>query len=352
MIRAIDPSRRTLPISKWPAKDRSAWIHAIQDGDLLEGRGPAAHWAERTKETNIQHYGRWLGWLAWQGRLDPAADPADRITRETVSAYVDHLRRIVAPKTRLSMLVGLKVVVKAMAPDRSWRWLQDACNRLQRIATPSRDKRLRVRSSRDIYTAALDQLERTVTDTPDLEQAIAYRDALMLALLAARPVRVKNMTSIEIGRHLVRQGNTWHLQFEAGEVKNRVPLDFTVPASLAAHVDHYLDRVRPAFPQAASSRLLWLNRYGTRLGRQFVYWRITKLTRRLFDQAINPHLLRDCAATTLAVEAPEIVAVARPLLGHTHAETTERYYIQASQLMASRRINALLDALKAQAKDR
>jgi hypothetical protein len=25
------------------------------------------------------------------------------------------------------MLVGLKVMVQAMAPERSWRWLQDAC---------------------------------------------------------------------------------------------------------------------------------------------------------------------------------------------------------------------------------
>ena len=170
----------------------------------------------------------------------------------------------------------------------------------------------------------------------------------MLALLAARPLRVKNMTAIKTGRHLLHHGNEWHLTFEADEVKNKQPLDYTVPISLVPYLEHYLAVVRSVFPGASESRLLWLNQYGSKLGRQFVYWRITNLTKRLFGRAINPHLLRDCAATTLAVEAPEIVKAARPLLGHRHAETTERYYIQADQLTASRRLNDILADLKAQ----
>ncbi len=349
MPRPIDPSRRSLPFREWPALDQEYWSRAVSPGDILDGQGPAVHWADRTKETNIQHYGRWLGWLTWQERLDPEAHPADRVSRENLAAYVAHLRKIVAPKTQLSMLVGLKVAIKAMAPDRSWRWLQDLCNRIQRTAKPSKEKRLLVRSSEEIYSTALQELDRAATETPDLKAAIAFRDALMLALLAARPLRVKNMTAIEIGRHLLGDGGEWNLTFEAHEVKNRQHLDFTLPRSLVPYLDHYLAVVRPMFPGATESRLLWLNQYGPRLGRQFVYWRITKLTKRLFGRAINPHLLRDCAATTLAIEAPEIVRAARPLLGHRYAGTTEKYYIQADQLTASRRINAILDVIKAEA---
>ena len=348
MPRPIDPSRRSLPFQEWPANDQNAWSQAIQPGDILDGQGPAAHWAERTKETNIQHYGRWLGWLSWTSRLDPTVCPAGRVTRDAVGNYIVHLRDIVAPRTQLSMLVGLKVTINAMASDLSWRWLQDACNRVQRIATPIRNKRLLVRSSEEIYLTALKELNRTISNTPDLKAAIAYRDALMLALLTARPLRVKNMTAIETGRHLLHHGNEWYLTFEADEVKNKQPLDFTVPMFLVPYLEHYLAVVRSVFPGASESRLLWLNQYGSNLGRQFVYWRITKLTKRLFGRAINPHLLRDCAATTLAVEAPEIVKAARPLLGHRHAETTERYYIQADQLTASRRLNDILADLKTQ----
>lgn len=38
-----DPRRRCMRLSEWPALDRSAWAAAIADGDILSGRGPAAH---------------------------------------------------------------------------------------------------------------------------------------------------------------------------------------------------------------------------------------------------------------------------------------------------------------------
>jgi len=66
MPRPIDPSRRSLPLKEWPAIDQEHWSRAISPGDILDGQGPAVHWAVRTKETNIQHYGRWLGWLGRQ----------------------------------------------------------------------------------------------------------------------------------------------------------------------------------------------------------------------------------------------------------------------------------------------
>ncbi len=82
-----------------------------------------------------------------------------------------------------------------------------------------------------------------------------------------------------------------------------------------------------------------------------VYQRITRLTRRLFGTPINPHLLRDCAASSLAVVSPEVARAAAPLLGHRHFSTTERYYIQADNLAASRRLGSILDKLKAAAED-
>jgi hypothetical protein len=123
MARPVDPMRRALPISEWPLTDRQAWTTAQMKGDVFDDGGGAAHWASRTRLTNIQHYGRRLGCLCWTGILHGAAVPADRVTRETVRAYNRHLETIVAPRTRLSMLVGLKVMMQTMAPDRNWRWL-------------------------------------------------------------------------------------------------------------------------------------------------------------------------------------------------------------------------------------
>src|SRR4051812_13545632 len=51
------------------------------------------------------------------------------------------------------------------------------------------------------------------------------------------------------------------------------------------------------------------------------------ITRRLVGVAINPHLLRDCAATSLSTVSPAAALSAAALLGHRQFATTERYYI-------------------------
>jgi hypothetical protein len=42
-----------------------------------------------------------------------------------------------------------------------------------------------------------------------------------------------------------------------------------------------------------------------------------------------------------------MVQTSPPLMGHRHASTTARYYVQARNLEASRRINGMLDRIKA-----
>ncbi len=73
-----------------------------------------------------------------------------------------------------------------------------------------------------------------------------------------------------------------------------------------------------------------------------VYIAFTRITTELFGKPINPHLFRDCAATTLASHSLRGAMAAPGLLGHLSAKTTEKHYIHARQLEASRQINKLL----------
>jgi site-specific recombinase XerC len=231
------------------------------------------------------------------------------------------------------MLVGLKVMMQAMAPERSWRWLQDVCNRVQINARPSKDKRARMRPTAEIFAAAIAELERLPADGLSIKQTVAYRDALMLAFLASRPLRVKNFTALELGRHLVQTEEGWLISVSAGETKTHQSISFELPEQLLPWFEHYLAEVRPLFPQAQVSSRLWLGKSGP-LG-DVIGSRITKLTRRLFGTPINPHLLRDCAASSLAAVSADVARAAAPLLGHRHFSTTERWYIQADNLAAS-----------------
>jgi site-specific recombinase XerD len=242
-------------------------------------------------------------------------------------------------------------MMQAMAPDRNWRWLQDACNRVQINARPSRDKRMRMRPTGEIVAAALAELELLPTSDLSVKAALAYRDALMLALLAARPLRKKNFTALELGRHLIRTEEGWLITIPAEETKTHQPISFEVPEPLIPWFERYLSEVRPQFPQAAESSRLWLGKDGVMRDPHVVRHRITKLTRRLFGTPINPHLLRDCAASSLAAVSVDMARAAAPLLGHRHFSTTERYYIQADNLAASRRLGSILDRLKTASED-
>ena len=264
-----------------------------------------------------------LGYLAWTGTLDADTAPADRVTREAVRAYHQHLATLVAPITRLSMLVGLKVMMQAMAPDRSWRWLQDVCNRIQITARPSKDKRSRMRPTAEIVAAALRELKSLPCPVTTIKQALAYRDAFMLALMAARPLRVKNFAGLELGRHLTRTEHNWLITIPAAETKTKQPIAFDLPEMLLPWLERYLSEVRILFPGAAESTRLWMGKDGVLTDQQSIGDRITRLTRRLFGTSINPHLLRDCAASSLANDSVEMAQAAPALLGHRHRSTTE-----------------------------
>lgn len=75
MNKHIDPTRRGLRYPEWPQIDRDAWEKAVAPGNVFDGRGPAAHWAPRTKTTNIVNYGRWLAFLKNTGLLGPDCSP-------------------------------------------------------------------------------------------------------------------------------------------------------------------------------------------------------------------------------------------------------------------------------------
>ena len=192
--------------------------------------------------------------------------------------------------------------------------------------------------------AAIAELDR-LSGTPLRRriERVAFRDALMLAMLAARPLRLRNFAQLGIGRHLRREGSCWLIVLAGEEVKNRYPLEHAVPDSLVPFLERYLERVRPTF--GGHGPEVWLGFEGQPLTAHSIYGRILLVSQRLLGVAINPHLLRDCAATSLSTVSPAAALAAAALLGHRRFATTERHYIRANQLEAGRTINAVLAKL-------
>jgi hypothetical protein len=71
----------------------------------------------------------------------------------------------------------------------------------------------------------------------------------------------------------------------------------------------------------------------------------SRLSRRL-GLRITPHDVRDAAATTWAIWAPDQIGISRDLLGHSDLRTTTKYYNRARGIEASRAYSQLIAGMR------
>ena len=331
-------SWRNIPVDQWPELDQFAWRRAVASRGLLDDGGGLANLRPSTQRLRAGAYGHWLGWPGVSGRLDPMLPPAERLTPEAIDQFVSSIRLRNAPCTVSMKVSSLWLAVRAMFPDRDWAWLGAIALRLNRRAEPAREKRSRLIPPKVLLAFDIELMETAEHTNGDRRRppVAIYRDGLMIALLAARPLRSRNFLEIEIDRHLIWQAGTFYLLFSGQETKNHRFLEFPIPAELIPFMKRYLDHHRPALcndHERLGSRL-WLSKDGRPLAQSNFYQNITQLTRARFGKPINPHLFRDCAATFIALDEPEQVQITMNILGHTSLATSERYYNDAQSLAA------------------
>jgi integrase/recombinase XerD len=108
--------RRALPLDAWPKPDRIAWTEAIAEGDILDGRGPAAHWAATTRSAVMAAYGRWLGFLVVSESSILAEDPVRRLTQDRLTSYLSHLAQTAGTMGRHMFFAKLRDAVRVIYP--------------------------------------------------------------------------------------------------------------------------------------------------------------------------------------------------------------------------------------------
>lgn len=352
----VDKIRRCLPVAAWPASDRAHWQASFGSGGLFDDLGPGAGWSAASRRKTASGYGRWLRWLQDQGLCDPALPPGQRVTHARVAAYVDELRGSVSSMTLFCRIQELADALRVLAPGEDWGWLRQLQCTLQGRATPSRDKRQRLRPAGEL--AALgEQLMANSTTNPNwskLRQAVRYRDGLMIALLAHRPMRRKNFAELRLGQQVVQAQGRHTLNLAAAETKTRAAYQAAWPVALENNLSTYLKVHRPVLlagergSVASATDALWISETGTHLEAGALAVRIKRLTEAAFGRSLSPHLFRDSAATSIAIDTPLHVRDSQHVLGHSSFATTERYYNQARSLEAARHWQQTLAELRAQ----
>jgi hypothetical protein len=318
-------SGKVLRLEKWPEADRAAWAAALAEGDVFDGRGPAAHWAVGSRRSVASGCGRWIGYLTAAEPDTLALPPAERLTRVRLRVYLDHLRAEITPPGVFNYAKHLLDAIRVMAPAQEWAWLKAIVWRLEGQGQSRRGKAARLVSPHRLIELGTSLMNGADHESDPLKGAIAFRDGLVIALLACRPIRRRNLAMIEIGRHLVQAGSRWHLTFGAEETKNRQPYEAALPQHLTPCLERYLAEFRPRFPRAADHTALWASAKGCAMTEGALYAAVCKRTATAFGKAINLHLFRYIAATEIAYAAPASIGIARDLLGHGDLRSIDRH---------------------------
>jgi integrase len=242
-----------LPYAAWPVEDRTRWEVAFQVGtELFEDSGPAAHLAERT----------------WQPKSCGGV---------TIAIYLYHLW----------------FTLRYICPSEDWSWLLTISKRIAAQAKPKPEKHHLV-TSETLYALGIELMDYgngNAAKNISMTHALAYRDGLIIALLALIPLRRRTLAALRIGKHLVQSGDLWALDIPAEDTKTKRPLEFPISAELSGRIDLYLKQFRCRIPRAETHDGVWASSRANVRG-------------------------------------------AKDLLGHASFDTTEKYYIMAQSRIA------------------
>ena len=326
----------------WPAAERAAWARATDARDFFDDQAVAAGWRPKTRKQARSAYSRWLAYLArtWPDELTKPI--AARDMPSLIEAYCRELSSRVQPMSIAAELQHLLLALRALEPGEPWKWLARLQYRWQRRAVPT-DRRSQIVDPRVLWALGRQLMDSADTAGECLDQARQYRDGLIIALLTFVPLRRRSLTALRLGQHVRRVGDGYVVELDADDTKAGHPVSFEVPPVLVPYLERYVTEYWTYFPAVASETALWRSSKGGGLGAEAIYEVVCRRTKAALGFAVHPHLFRAIAATAIAREAPEDIAIARDLLTQARLQTTAQYYIRSQSVIATHQYRTILD---------
>ena len=173
-------------------------------------------------------------------------------------------------------------------------------------------------------------------------RAAHFQLGLIMKLLVRVPLRQRNIRELHFPKHLWQDEATgeWTLRFTGKELKvatrkGRVnvfevrlsrlyPKDGPTPDDFIPTLEEFIKDYRPLLPNAKTSPSLFLTRRGNPFSARGLGAEITSAMERRTGVKLNPHVIRDIAATTLLRKGRSYDMVAA-LLGNTVATVIKHY---------------------------
>jgi integrase len=328
MPRPTIPSRVTLPFADWPKGDRLAWTKAFEPRGVFDEAPSSRHLSEVSRKQYLQGYGRWLKYLSLSEPTMLLMPPADRPTLSRVEAWLESFAHL-PPLSQWNEVSFLRSALLIVCADRDFHWLRTIVNKMRRNLPSGKAAAGKARDARWLYESGLAYMDQ-VSEEPEyrpLMGSSAYRDGLMVALLAACPFRRRTLAALTVTRHLRPIEDNYVITVFEDNLKGRGEFSFKLPPSLVPYFETYLTHHRPRLLQGGDHEALWVTYEGTPMNRNSIGRRMEKATPKILGERMSAHAFRASAATTFVENNPALSHLAPAILTHASDESTEDYYI-------------------------
>ena len=195
----------------------------------------------------------------------------------------------------------------------------------------------------NLPAAVLDAAEKN--GEPTEKSARKVMMALAVEILIMAPMRIANLTQIELGRHLVeiRRGKhtVFQLAFKEEETKNRESFKFELPEASVRILERYLEVYRPLLPGANGPFLFPVE--GARKRSTIAFSKsVTDFVERETGLIMNAHLFRHLAGKLYLDTVHHDIETVRRILGHKSTTTTLNNYAELRSDHAFKRYDAVV----------
>lgn len=348
--------------------DAEAYLTHLGTGDPFGNGDPFVDdYFVPAKPITVRHRRQQLLLLATA--LVNSGFPKERIVNLPVLVTPENAKRALrvlfdrAGRIKKEHLWGKALLIKAIA--RHWcnssadelKALDDLCHGLsakRHGMTQKNKERLRQLDDPANIDALLTLFDRILleagrTGCNGRREALRIMYAFVVQLLLRAPLRIKNLTSLEIDRHLLRSrpgaAGVVHLVIPAEEMKNGADYEIEFSHAMIDSLDVYLGRYHPWLADR-SSTWLFPNPEG---GRRSIGGFGAQISDFIFKETglrMNPHLFRHVAAKLYLAAHPEDIETVRQLLGHKSTNTTLRAYVEFRNSKAFKVYDALIERLR------
>ncbi len=275
--------------------------------------------------------------VAFKAHIDRTGVPLKSGTLQNIAATLVVIARVhlkVQPK-ELDAMLGVKKRVstnpKSITAKNSQRLMQ--FNNWENV----------------VRLAALPEvlMDRAKSGATNRTTALSAMHAVALSILLSCPMRMANLASLDLDRHLTsyRTGShtMYSIRIEGADVKNHEPIEIQLSGANSAILHRYITKFRNVVTEAQSTALFPTKGDGLPRAPGNLSGELTALVYRETGLVINPHLFRHFAAKIYLDANPGHYETVRQLLRHKNVQTTINFYSELTCQHAHDSYSAVLN---------